>query len=252
MPSTRRPASRWRPPIRCRRRRTRPRLAPSRPPLCERCLLARVVRDVDVPSDVAHRTLPRAVRARLVLPAIGLAMIARRRAQRLASSAQPLPWTTARRARVRARCAPPAALRRSARSACAVAARSSSSARMRSISRCSSMIRVTPARLMPSSCVSCWMRRSRSMSASEYRRVLPAERCGLDERLALVDAQRLRVHAGQLGGHADHVERPVSAASLHRCLPHSRPLPVLLQMCARTSSSRDDSKRFEQLASARR
>jgi hypothetical protein len=27
--------------------------------------------------------------------------------------------------------------------------------------------RMTPARLMPSSCVRCWMKRSRSMSASE-------------------------------------------------------------------------------------
>ena len=124
-----------------------------------------------------------------------------------------------------------------------LAARSTRRARMlelgaSSSSRCSSMMRVTPARLMPSSCVSCWMRRSRSMSASEYSRVLPAERCGADELLALVDAQRLRVHARELGGDADHVERPgpgrrvvVAAVLPRRCALRS------YLMCARRSSA---------------
>ena len=50
--------------------------------------------------------------------------------------------------------------------------------RMRSSSCSSSKTLSTPARFIPSSVVSSWMRRSRSTSLWEYSRVLPAEREG--------------------------------------------------------------------------
>ena len=69
--------------------------------------------------------------------------------------------------------------------------------------RSRSSTRSMPARLRPAS-DSSWMRRSRATSASEYRRVLRAVRLGRDQPAALVEAQGLGVHPGQLGGDADH------------------------------------------------
>ena len=63
---------------------------------------------------------------------------------------------------------------------------------------------------MPSSAVISWMRRSRSTSSCEYRRVPLGERLRLDQPARLVHAQRLRVHVGQLGGHRDHEHAAVA------------------------------------------
>ena len=85
--------------------------------------------------------------------------------------------------------------------------------RMRSSSSSISTIIATPARLMPISCVSRWIIRSRAMS----RVGVPAACCracgsGCSEALALVDPQGLRVHAGELGRDADHVDGAVVAS----------------------------------------
>ena len=89
----------------------------------------------------------------------------------------------------------------------ALAARLSSASTLRwrrpSLSS-SSNTRSTPARFMPSSVVISWIRRSRSTSSCEYRRVPFGERLRLDQPARLVHAQRLRVHVGQLGGDRDH------------------------------------------------
>ncbi len=54
------------------------------------------------------------------------------------------------------------------------------------------------------------------MSRSEYRRLRPTVRAGLDEALALVDPQRLRVHARELGRHRDDVQRAIVRSLGHR------------------------------------
>ena len=64
------------------------------------------------------------------------------------------------------------------------------------------MTRFTPARLRPSS-VRSWIRRRRSMSASRVAAAAAAGAGRLDQALALVDAQRLGVDAGELGGDGD-------------------------------------------------
>jgi len=51
--------------------------------------------------------------------------------------------------------------------------------RMRSISSSSSNTRSTPARFIPSSLVSSWIRRRRSTSSCEYSRVFFGERFGV-------------------------------------------------------------------------
>ena len=50
------------------------------------------------------------------------------------------------------------------------------------------------------------MWRSRSRSCSLNRRLPPSVRIGVEQALALVDAQGLGMDAGQLGGHRDHVD----------------------------------------------
>ena len=94
--------------------------------------------------------------------------------------------------------------RRAARARAAPCARCSRRSSSSSRSTCS-----TPARFSPSSVVSRWIRRSRSRSASEYRRVLPGRPLRPDEPLRLVDPQRLRVHADEVGRDRDHVARAI-------------------------------------------
>ncbi len=67
-------------------------------------------------------------------------------------------------------------------------------------------MRTTPARLMPSS-VSWLMSSRRSISATRVQARVAARALGIHQALGLVDAQSLRVHAGQLSRHADHVQR---------------------------------------------
>ena len=55
-----------------------------------------------------------------------------------------------------------------------------------------------------------WMRRSRSTSSWEYRRVPLGERLRLDQPALLVHAQRLRVHLGELGRDRDHEDAAVA------------------------------------------
>src|SRR5690606_35876245 len=50
---------------------------------------------------------------------------------------------------------------------------------------------------------------------------------GVDEPASLVDAEGLRMHAGQLGGHRDDVHRLVTAASAHVDEPPVRGLTVV-------------------------
>ena len=83
----------------------------------------------------------------------------------------------------------------------------------------SSNTRFTPARFMPS-VVSSWIRLSRAMSASLYRRLPPPVRDG-STSLALVDAQGLRMHPRQFGGDRDDVHRPIETFVVHRSSPLS-------------------------------
>ena len=100
--------------------------------------------------------------------------------------------------------------------------------------RCSSSsmrsTRSTPARLRPSSVVSRWI----SAQPLDVRVRVEARVAGgalrADEALLLVDAQRLRMHADELGGDADHVARTVvhqppafcSCSSSSRCFLSTR------------------------------
>ena len=152
-----------------------------------------------------RRPRPGAGRLRLVAAA-AVAGAARARARRPApGSARSRPGRSAGRPRA---AAPSRACRRSAR-------RSSCSTRRVMRSSCSSIssTRSTPARFIPSSAVICWMRRSRSTSSWEYRRVPLGERLRRDQPALLVHAQRLRVHVGQLGGDGDHED---AAAAVDR------------------------------------
>ena len=71
--------------------------------------------------------------------------------------------------------------------------------------------RSTPARFSPSSVVSRWISRSRSTSLVGVEARVARGALRPHEPLLLVDAQRLRMHADELGGDADHVARPVAA-----------------------------------------
>ena len=75
----------------------------------------------------------------------------------------------------------------------------------------SSRIRSTPERPTPA-CVSSWMCCSSAMSRSRVAAAPALRALRLDQTLALVDAQRLRVHAGELRGDRDDVERRVRQA----------------------------------------
>ncbi len=85
----------------------------------------------------------------------------------------------------------------------------------------SSMIRLMPARLTPSSCESRCTSRSSATSRGLYRRPPPGVRPGLHQAEPVVLAQRLGVHAGQLGGHGDHEDRRVLGDR-----PRRRPAPA--------------------------
>ena len=99
--------------------------------------------------------------------------------------------------------------------------------------RCSSSsmrsTRSTPARLSPSSVVSRWI----SAQPLDVRVGVEARVAGgalrAHEPLLLVDAQRLRMHADELGGDADHVARTVVVGHPPRLLQLLEQLALLLR-----------------------
>ena len=85
------------------------------------------------------------------------------------------------------------------------------------------------------------MWRSRSMSRWRVAAVAAAGARRVDEALALVDAQRLGVHAGQLGRHRDHVHgaaRALTAEQRGAAPPALRSAPVVPRPLVRSSSGR--------------
>ena len=99
----------------------------------------------------------------------------------------------------------PVHLRRSPRASRARAARCARCMRCSSSSRRSTCS--TPARLSPSSVVSRWISAQPLEVGLGVEARVPGGALRADEALLLVHAQRLRVHADELGGDGDHVAR---------------------------------------------
>ncbi len=111
-----------------------------------------------------------------------------------------------------------------ASSACARTCTSSSRSRASSDSSCNT--RPHPFEVQP--------RRGQLLNVAQALQVLvgeapaPPARAGrIEQALALVDAQRLRVHPRQLGRHRDHIDRLVRVTVRHHCItPLLRPTPM--------------------------